>query len=233
MGVHAICISRAIWVGAESIAADVAKELGFRYVDEEIVNLAAQRRNLSPAVVADAERRKSFLAQLIADVSRGGVGELINYIPGQKALPTGTDDERVLIQEAIRETASEGDVVIVAHAASYALRGRENVLRVLITGSPFARATRWLKTSGGRSPREAAEIIRESDEARASYLKRFYDVDAESPEDYDLTVSTDQLGGADIRDLILRAARGFGAQQEAGPSAGANQGSAQPGATAA
>lgn len=213
MALHAVCISRAIWVGAESIAADVARELGFRYVDEEIVKLAAERRNLSPAVVADAERRKNFLEHLVADLKRGGVGELINYIPGQKALPTATDDERVLIQDAIRETAGQGNVVIVAHAASYALRGREHVLRVLITGSPFMRATRWLRTSGGRSPREAAATIRDSDAARAHYLKRFYHVQHESPEDYDLCLSTDQLGAADITGLVLQAARALQAQE--------------------
>lgn len=206
MGVHAVCISRAIWVGAEEIASEVAKQLGFRYVDEEIINLAAQRRNLSPGVVADAERRKSFLAQLLADISRGGVGELINYIPGQRALPTASDDERVLIQEAIRETANEGNVVIVAHAASYALGSRKDVLRVLVTGSPFARANRWLASSGGKSPREAEETIEGSDEARAHYLKRFYNVERESPDHYDLCISTDKIGGKQAIDMIVSAA---------------------------
>lgn len=217
MTVHAICISRAIWVGAEAIAADVAKELGFRCVDEEIVNLAAERRNLNPGVVADAERRKSFLVQLIKDISRGGVGELINYIPGQRTAPVDNDDVRVLIRDAIRETVNAGKVVIVAHAASYALGGRSDVLRVLITGTPRARANRWLLSSGGKSPREAAETIRASDEARAHYLKRFYDVDAELAEDYDLTVSTDKLGTAEVTDLIVRAARAIVPQDAPAP----------------
>ena len=212
MAVHAICISRAIWVGAEDIAANVAQELGFRYVDEEILKIAAERRNLSPAVVADAERRKSFLAQFVEDIRRGGVGELINYIPGQRTLPVESDDLRVMIRDAILETVKQGSVVIVAHAASYALRGRSDVLRVLITGSPFARANRWLATSGGKSPREAADTIRASDEARAHYLKRFYDVEHESAEDYDITLSTDKLSGAHITDAIVRAARALESQ---------------------
>ena len=207
MSAHAICISRAIWVGAESIATDVAKELGYRYVDEEIVNLAAQRRNLSPSEVANAERRKSFLVQLLEDVSRGGTAELINYLPNQRTVPSASDDMRVLIRDAIRETADQGKVVIVAHAASYALNRRDDVLKVLITGSPFVRANRWLVGSGGRSPVEAAELIRDSDLSRASYLKRFYNVDHEIAEDYDLTVNTDKLSTTQVTDLIVRAAR--------------------------
>jgi cytidylate kinase len=81
------------------------------------------------------------------------------------------------------------------------------VLRVLITGSPFVRASRWLTTSGGKSPTEAAETIADSDKARALYLKRFYDVDHESPEDYDITLSTDALPAATITELIIQAAR--------------------------
>jgi cytidylate kinase len=207
MGLHAVCISRAIWVGAESIATDVAKELGFRYVDEEIVKLAAEKRNLNPSVVADAEVRKNFLAQLVSDLKRGGMTELINYIPGQRSMPTSNDDERVLIQDAIRATADQGGAVIVAHAASYALAGRPDVLRVLITGSPMARANRWLLSSGGKSPREAQETIRTSDEARAHYLKRFYNVESESPADYDLTLSTDKMEPQQVKDLIVQAAR--------------------------
>jgi cytidylate kinase len=207
MALRAICISRAIWVGAEEIAADVAKQLGFRCVDEEILKIAAEKRNLDPGMVADAERRKSFLTQFVEDVRRGGVGELINYIPGQRTLPTENDDIRVLIRDAILQTANEGNVVIVAHAASYVLGPRKDVLRVLITGSPLARARRWLATSGGKSPREAAETIEASDAARAHYLKRFYDVDTEAPDHYDLTLSSDKLGADQITAMIAQAAR--------------------------
>lgn len=215
MSAHAVCISRAIWVGAEAIAADVARELGFRYVDEEIINRAAERRNLSPSTVASAERRKSFLVQLLEDISQRGAAELINYLPNQRSIPVDNDDVRVLIRDAIRETADQGDVVIVAHAASYALARRDDVLRVLVTGSPFVRANRWLVTSGGRSPTEAAETIRDSDKARAAYLKRFYNVDAELAEDYDLTVSTDKLSATQVTDLILRAVHAIGGQPAA------------------
>ena len=207
MPANAICISRAIWTGAETIAESVAQELGFRCVDEEILSLAAEKRNLSPAEVASAEAPRSLLAQLFQDIKRGGVGEVINYIPGQSALPMASNDLRVTIRDAILETVNQGGVVIVAHAASYAVGPRKNVLRVLITGSPLARQTRWLATSQGKSPREAAELIQASDDARANYVRRFYDVDQEQPMDYDLVFSTDKLSAALITEMIVNAAR--------------------------
>lgn len=205
MSAKVVCISRAMFTGAEEIASEVAAELGYRYVDEEIVARAAQRRHLSPAEVASAERRKSSLVTLMKDFSDSSL-DVINFIKSPKAA-IATDDARELIREAIVETADEGNVVIVAHAASYALTRRKQVLRVLITGSEFGRVNRWSLTSGGKSPREAQEAIRVSDKARANYLKRFYDVKTESPEHYDLTLSTDHLEPAEIKQLILSAAR--------------------------
>jgi cytidylate kinase len=204
MGAKVVCISRAAFTGAEEIAAQVATELGFRYVDEEIVARAAQQRNPSAAEVATAERRKSSLRTLMKDIGEGGA-DVLNYLQNSR---TGTaGDVRDLIRQAITETAEEGNVVIVAHAASFALARRKQVLRVLITGSAFGRVTRWSLTSGGQSPRQAQEAIRESDSARADYLKRFYDVKHESPEHYDITLSTDALQPAAIKELILAAAR--------------------------
>jgi cytidylate kinase len=212
MPAHAICISRAIWTGAEAIAADVANELGFRCVDEEILQVAAERRNLSPSAVADAEQRKSVLAQFLQDVKRGGIGEVINFIPGQRVMPAASDDVRVAIRDAILETVDSGKVVVVAHAASYAVGPRQDVLRVLITGSPFVRAQRWLATqSAGKAVSEAKETIENSDAARANYIKRFYDVDRESPADYDMVFSTDKLTTAEITQLIVHAAQSMDA----------------------
>ncbi|MEO7390654.1 MAG: cytidylate kinase-like family protein [Ramlibacter sp.] len=205
MSAQVICISRAMLTGADTIATDVAKALGHRIVDEEIIVRAAQRRNLTPAEVASVERRKSFLASMVSEIS-GSSADVINFITNPK-VPAPTDDLRQLIRDAIMETAEEGNVVIVAHAASYALARRKGVLRVLITGSEFGRVNKWLTTSGGKSPREAEEIIRESDAARANYLKRFYDVNHESPRDYDICLSIDTLGPTHIAELIVQAAK--------------------------
>ncbi|MEJ6020641.1 cytidylate kinase-like family protein [Ramlibacter sp. PS4R-6] len=201
-----VCISRAMYTGAENIAHEVAQELGFRYVDEEIVERAAQKRGLQAAEVASAERRKNFLVQALEEIADQG-SDLVAYFANNKEATRPSDELRNLIRQAIQETADEGRVVIVAHAASYALARRKQVLRVLITGSEFGRVMKWAPTAGGASPTEAGEAIRASDAARADYLRRFYDVKQESPSDYDLTVSVDSLKPASIRELVLQAAR--------------------------
>jgi len=206
MVARVVCISRAMFTGAESIAKDVANDLGFRYVDEEIVARAAEMKNFTAAEVASAEGRKSFISQVAADIA-DSASDLAAYITQNKDAVRPTDTMRNLIRESILDTAKEGNVVIVAHAASYALIRAKQVLRVLITGSEFGRVNKWAQTSGGRSPREAAEEIRESDAARASYLNRFYDVKQELPEHYDITLSIDCFQPEVIRQLIVTASK--------------------------
>jgi cytidylate kinase len=192
MAITAVCISRTMGAGGEEIGGRVANRLGFDYVDEDIVTRAAQRGGVSSEDVADAERRKSVLRRLLTELGTGGGAETYGLAPVAGGdLP---DDMRALIREAIEEVAARGNVVIVAHAASFALAGREDVLRVLVTASPETRASRY----GGS--------IKDSDSARADYLRRFYGVDHELPTHYDLVVNTDGVSVERAAELIVLAA---------------------------
>ncbi len=208
MSFDVVCVSRAFGARGEEVGRIVSYQLGFRYVDEEIVTQAAQRGGVDPATVADAEMRKSLLSRLVQELGESGGGEGYGYayLAPSVALESGTaGDVRSLIREAVRETAAEGRVVIVAHAASHALAGVPGVLRVLVTASPEVRAKR-LTEDGKLGEKEAQKAIRDADRDRADYLKRFYDVATELPTHYDLVVSTDALDPPRVADVIVHAA---------------------------
>ena len=112
---------------------------------------------------------------------------------------------RGLIRQSVNETADEGNVVIVSHAASYALADRANVLRVLVTASPETRARR-LAEANGLAEKEATKSIASNDAGRADYLKRFYGVPQESPAHYDLVVNTDRIPVERLAELVVAAA---------------------------
>ncbi len=116
----------------------VADSLGYRMVDEEIVQQAAESSGVSVDELANAERRTKVIDNLMRSLAAGGSAGLMSAGTGPIYLVGGTDSKslRELIQQSIHETAERGDVVIVAHAASYALAGSDDVLRVLVTASP-------------------------------------------------------------------------------------------------
>ena len=90
-------------------------------------------------------------------------------------------------------------------AASMALAGREDVLRVLVTASPETRARR-LAEATMVDARQATKMIRDEDAARNDYLARFYGVERELPTHYDLVVNTDVISPDRAADLLLLAA---------------------------
>ena len=115
-------------------------------------------------------------------------------------------DIRALIRETLVQTAARGKVVIVSHAASYALERGPDTLRVFVTASPKTREERIAVAADGGERAQAARVIKDSDAGRRDYLKRFYSIDSESPTDYDLVVNTDQLSSEQAAEIVLRAA---------------------------
>jgi hypothetical protein len=209
-----ICVSHLTGAEGEAVARGVAERLAFRYLDEEIIETAAEWVDLDPSVVGDVERRKSLMTR-ITESMRGqslptrpdASGQSRSGAAALRQMPTD-EDLRVLITDAIREAAQEGDIVIASHAASVVLADRKDALRVLVTAS---QKTRVGRIAGARNldARQAEKVLAEEDAARADYLKRFYGIELELPIHYDLVVNTDDLTpelGADLIKLAAKSA---------------------------
>lgn len=206
MPTRVVTLSHATGAGGETIGRTVAKYLGFHYLDEEIIKLAAQKEGLDAAVVADAERRKSFLERLFAGLGEPVMMDAYVGILTPEAILTRSESLRTLITEAIRETAGRGQAVIVSHAASIPLAGRPDVLKVLITASADTRAQRVAR-DGRSGTSDAARFIRDNDAGREDYFQRFYRIEHELPTHYDLVINTDALTADEATDIIVAAAR--------------------------
>ena len=208
MKTSVVCVSHATGAGGNEVGRLVAERLGFRYVDEDLVSQAALRAGVDASEIADEERRKSWLGRVLDDLAVGG-GEawaMTGLGPyGAVGVATTSDELRAYIREAIEETAGHGKAVIVAHAASHALAGRQETLRVLVTASPATRVGRVAEAEG-LDETQAARAIKDADAGRADYLRRFHAVEQELPTQYDLVLNTDQLSPVQAAALISEAA---------------------------
>jgi len=199
MGYRAIAMSQVYGSGAESIGHDVAQKLGFGYLNEAIVAQVAKDQGIDPAAVTEAERRKSFSTRILEMAARGAY----HAAPDSSLYAFDeTDTLLLLIRDAVRDAADRGSVVLVAHAACYACADRSDVLRVGVTAPLSTRAAR-VASALGISDKEAAKSLRQSDAARASYLKRVHGVGGESPTDYDVVINTERLAPDAAVGLIL------------------------------
>ncbi len=215
MSFGVICISRTSSAGGETVGDSVAQRLGFRYVDEQIIERAAQLAQVDPKLVEAAEHKRPLLQRLIDKLATAydlaspvtlATGVPVDaFVPspvGYQAIP---EDLRVLIRAAIHEVAKMGQAVIVAHAASMALAGTEGVLRVLVTASPATRAHRLAVAQGLAAAAATAEIAK-SDRERCDYFREFYDIKEELPTHYDVIINTDVVTPQQAVQLIVAAA---------------------------
>ncbi len=197
-----VTMSRAVGAGGEAVGWQVAQQLGFRYVDHEIVAQAAERANVTIEEAANAEQRQALMSRIMNSFAlAAAANEPSDYAPVER--PAHMED---LIREAVLETAKAGQAVIVAHAASIPLAGMSGLLRVLVTASPVSRARRIAEAEGS-SEREALRAVEESDAERRDYFHRFYDLSEELPTHYDLVVNTDVLRIELASAVVVQAAR--------------------------
>ncbi len=215
MGSRVVCISRKSGAGGEDIAQSVAQDLGFRYIDEQIIRRAAQRAQVDPTLVAKAENRAPLLQRLLAKLT---VAELASSVTQATGVPVDAfvsspaapradaADLRAMIQAAIHEVAAAGQAVIVAHAASTALANTDGILRVLVTASATTRVRRIAEFERIVAA-EAERRIHTSDRERREYFQRFSDLPEELATHYDLVINTDELTTQQAGAVVLAAAR--------------------------
>jgi cytidylate kinase len=210
-------MSRTDGAGAQEIATSVAKRLGFRLIDEDIVQRVAVEAGVERDVIADVERGRTALVRLIEGFAVANAGAAyLSPTDSHRAGTRASDELRGLIRSVIEQVAAEGSAVILAHAGSLALAGRDHVLRVLVTASPEIRARR-VASACGTSVKQAARAIQRSDAGRADYIKRFYRIGSELPTHYDLVINTDRFSPDHAARLIAEAASVRDAAAVAGP----------------
>jgi len=207
-----VCVSHLTGAEGEAVARGVAERLGFRYLDEEIIERAAEWAELDPAVVGEVERRKSLMRRIGEALQAEPMPSRPDAAPqrrtgGGVARERPSDEDlRALVRDAIRDIAAEGNVVIASHAAAMVLADRDDTLRVLVTASQQTRARR---VAGVQhiDERPAEKLVADADASRADYFRRFHNVDRELPIHYDLVVNTDVLAPEVGADLVALAAR--------------------------
>ena len=158
-------MSGTVGANMHEVARGVAEQLGFALVDEEIIQRAAADAGVKPEVVADAERRRSFIERALGALGSSSDATGAAFGVWRETLEPADSQVRDLIRAAIEETALRGDAVIVSHAASHALASRPDVLRVLVTASPPVRSAR-LAAEQGLSEKDATRAVDQSDAAR-------------------------------------------------------------------
>jgi len=219
--VRVVTIARQHGTAGEAIAASVARQLGLRLVDYDVTRRAAEEAGVSPDTVAWAAVHRGRFSRILDALARGGGGTMEGWIDPVllRTSPLFTSAEyRSFIEDAIRDLAEQGDVLILGHGAQLVLADRADTFRVLVTGSIEKRAARAM--AEGLAAGEARKIIREADQERVDYFHEFYGRGWLDASTYDLAINTDRTPVEDAAGVIIDAIQRRSVAYRSGPAAG-------------
>ena len=188
---------------AEEVAREAARRLGFRYVNDEILDRAAELAGADAKAVAEVEHTQPLVARILRTLATMPL-DMGGYISAETIVDE-TPGYRALIQDVVRSVAAEGQVVIGAHAGSMNLAGMPGLLRVFVT-APFETRVARVAEERGWNAAAARKEVEHTDRERRAYFQRFFQVDHELPTHYDLVVNTEVLSAEQAAGLIAAAA---------------------------
>jgi cytidylate kinase len=202
-----ITISRQYGAGGSEVARRVAEALGWRLVDNELVERVAARAGLAPEDVAKWEERVSTFVERLAGALAAATPELAVPAEAGGTVPKLGEADLVRITESVvAEIAAEGRVVLVGRAAPAVLARQREALHVKLV-APKPHRVEAVAARLGVSQEQAAAAVDESDSTRARYHRQYYHRDWNDPVNYHLVLNTGTLGLDGATDVIVAVAR--------------------------
>lgn len=200
-----ITIGRQFGSGGRDVGEKVAKHFGIPFYDKELVEMAAQKSNLSHEALREVDEHatNSFLYSLASgNYSLRGINAPIYY-----EMPI--NDKLFIAQaEVIKEIAKEGSCVIVGRCADYVLEEEEGVklLNVFIHGGVDYRAKRVMEALG-LSQAKARDKVLKTDKQRRTYYDYYTSRDWGVMSNYDMCVNAEIFGIDGTADLVISCAK--------------------------
>ena len=184
-----ICIGRQFGSGGREIGLGLAKKLGIRFYDKEILKKAAEESGIVEELFekADEKPTNSFLYSL----SMGTHGQAMNFTNYNDYL---TNDKLFLFQSnTIRDMAEKDSCVIIGRCVGlYPARTQGHAFSV--HPRPYGAAHPAYLPRAQCRGRRRASLIKKTDRQRANYYNFYADNDWGAADSYDVAINSGKLG---------------------------------------
>ncbi len=190
-----INIGRQIGSGGLAIARMLAKDMGCKFYDRELLNLAARESGFHERFFENRDEHVGFLKNMFHLT----VGDPASNKLSQESLFHFQSD-------AIRKAADEHSCVFVGRCADYVLRDYPNKVDVFITANWDERVRRVMERHACTEA-EAAKIIEAGEKGRSSYYNYYTGKRWGDGKSYDLCINSSVLGARATADFIMEFAR--------------------------
>ncbi len=194
-----ITISRQFGTGGHEIGVELAKRLGVKMLDKQILNEVASRLGTVEDAVEKIEARNPLWRDDFTQFYR-------TYMA--KAEYSGTEHDRTsrdLFEaqaSAIRKIAAEESCVIIGRCGFHIFRDHPNALKIFIHADDDCRKRR-IASKYDISEHDAAAMLVDNDFSRELYTKTFTGYDWQNACNYDVTLNVKKFGVNGAVDFLL------------------------------
>lgn len=196
-----ITISRQLGCGGSYIGQLIAKRLGLKYVDREVLRLAAEEFGCDTETVAAREERIASFWERVLNGLTFGTPEA-PYTP--PPLRNFTDEELFEKQtEILKRIASRHDCVVIGWAGVYVLPRHPGMLSVFCHAPDKFRIKRIMEVYRVETVEEARAMLEESDEMRKRYFEAMTGHDWACAENYHISIDTSLLPMEKTAEMLI------------------------------
>jgi len=206
---RSVTVSRQVGSGGSYIAYLLAKELGFKYVDREILRRAAEHLGTEPGLLDHYEERASGFVETVLTSFTLGVAEMA-YVPPLQP-PIYNRDLFKLESRIMNDVADRYNAVIVGRGGYYALRGRSDVTHVFIHAPEEFRIKRFMQVQRITDVQQARKKLRDLDRRRTNFAKVILGINWTDARNYHLSIDAGEVGFSEsvalIKDVVAASAK--------------------------
>ncbi|MDD2320575.1 MAG: cytidylate kinase-like family protein [Geobacteraceae bacterium] len=200
-----VAISRQKGSGGAFIGQEVAKHLGFKYMDREILCQAASMLHEDESILSEREERISNLWDKILQAFSVCTPETGYAPPPLRHI----NDEEIFETEAmvINKVATNCSSVIVGRGAFHILRNNPRVLTVFLHASQEFRANRIMNIYNIADIETALALLIQSDKQRRKFVQEHTGVEWTDACNYTLCINTEIIGFPEAAEIIMQTAK--------------------------
>ena len=238
-----ITINGTIGSGTFEVGQMVANSLNLNYVDRMVLAEAARRVGSPVGVLLEKEQRVirfrerlgRFLQTMLERSAISGVSGEPYFGRGVEMLPAETYTELAgdasssaqqvndaafidATTSVIKEVASAGNVVIIGRGSNMILADTPGVINVALV-APMEYRVNTIMHREHLDQAEARAYLDQLEEARLTFFRKFFKVEATDPDLYHLVINTGLINQDAVTDTIARIAAAQGSSQETAEAA--------------
>ena len=195
-----ITISRQFGTGGHEIGAEIARRLGVKLLDKQILNEVAKRAPRMEEAMEKIEARNPLWRDDFTNFYR-------NYMA--KAEYDGAEQDQTSHElfdtqcQIIRQIAAKESCVIVGRCGFYIFKDHPNALKIFIHSTEECRKRR-IAEKYGLDLRDAAAMVVDNDYSRELYTKTFTGCEWTDARNYDISLDVRKFGINGAVDFLMK-----------------------------